>query len=237
MSIYQPTDNIIVPGNWPWGYDSLSLLLSKYALHFDGFDDYVETGWGLGFSGSITVEAWIFLEPTGDFQNIFSSYNGNRYHFIVRSFHDSTFQVVRYNGNQQGIVELEDSSLFGRWFHLASSYDHESGDLKLYIDGSFVVADNNATIIANDGNYHLGSSPENPMFDNMMKGWMYEFRVWNTVRSETEIQRHMYRQANNASQDLFLYYPFTEGEGATLHDASGNGHDGTIHGATWTVRE
>ena len=30
-------------------------------------------------------------------------------------------------------------------------------------------------------------------------------------------------------------YHFNEGSGTTIHDASGNGNDGTIHGATWTT--
>lgn len=36
------------------------------------------------------------------------------------------------------------------------------------------------------------------------------------------------------NQGLIAYWSFDEGSGTTAHDYSGNGYDGTIHGATWT---
>lgn len=34
---------------------------------------------------------------------------------------------------------------------------------------------------------------------------------------------------------LIAYWNFDEGSGALVHDSSGNGYDGTVNGATWTV--
>jgi len=39
--------------------------------------------------------------------------------------------------------------------------------------------------------------------------------------------------AGSAQADLVAYWMFDEGSGTTAHDSSGNGHDGTIYGATW----
>jgi hypothetical protein len=36
-----------------------------------------------------------------------------------------------------------------------------------------------------------------------------------------------------ADDDLVAHWNFNEGSGTVLHDVSGHGHDGTIHGATW----
>jgi hypothetical protein len=41
--------------------------------------------------------------------------------------------------------------------------------------------------------------------------------------------------APNSSADLILHWKFDEGSGDIAHDSSGNGHDGTIEGATWAV--
>jgi hypothetical protein len=38
---------------------------------------------------------------------------------------------------------------------------------------------------------------------------------------------------NGDEPGLVVYYPFTDGSGTTLTDATGNGNDGTIYGATW----
>ncbi len=41
--------------------------------------------------------------------------------------------------------------------------------------------------------------------------------------------------ADDLTQGLLAYWSFDEGSGSTAHDLSGNGNDGTIHGATWVV--
>ena len=41
--------------------------------------------------------------------------------------------------------------------------------------------------------------------------------------------------AGTASAELILHWRFDEGSGNIAHDSSGNGHDGIIEGATWTV--
>jgi len=41
--------------------------------------------------------------------------------------------------------------------------------------------------------------------------------------------------AGQASADLILHWMFDEGSGEVVNDTSGNGHVGTIEGATWTV--
>ncbi len=43
--------------------------------------------------------------------------------------------------------------------------------------------------------------------------------------------------AGRASADLILHWKFDEGSGNVVNDSSGNGHVGTIEGATWTVDE
>ena len=36
-----------------------------------------------------------------------------------------------------------------------------------------------------------------------------------------------------AQQGLVAHFPFDEGSGTVVRDASGNGHDGAVHGATF----
>ncbi|MFH1881975.1 MAG: LamG domain-containing protein, partial [Planctomycetota bacterium] len=43
--------------------------------------------------------------------------------------------------------------------------------------------------------------------------------------------------AGNATAELILHWRFDEGSGTTVNDSSGNGHVGTIEGATWTVSD
>ncbi|MEP4077173.1 LamG-like jellyroll fold domain-containing protein [Haloferula sp.] len=50
----------------------------------------------------------------------------------------------------------------------------------------------------------------------------FKFTVWETAPEDREA-RH-----------LMAHWPFDEGAGGIAYDASGNGHDGTVTGATWT---
>ena len=43
--------------------------------------------------------------------------------------------------------------------------------------------------------------------------------------------------AHQTSADLILHWSFDEGSGDVVNDSSGNGHVGTIEGATWVVSE
>ncbi len=41
------------------------------------------------------------------------------------------------------------------------------------------------------------------------------------------------RQQSRVDEGLVAYWPFEEGAGNVAHDASGNGNDGMVHGASW----
>jgi hypothetical protein len=59
-------------------------------------------------------------------------------------------------------------------------------------------------------------------------GEIDDFRIWNTARSESQIQSNMYTELEGTESGLMAYYNFEEGAGDTLADRSGNGHDGSF---------
>ena len=63
---------------------------------------------------------------------------------------------------------------------------------------------------------------------------MSQARFWKVARSQSEIQANMYDAVNANNPNLIAYWPMDEGEGtgdgAVLHDISGNGHDATSAG-------
>jgi hypothetical protein len=64
------------------------------------------------------------------------------------------------------------------------------------------------------------------------KGQIAEFRIWSKVRSQQEIQSHMYRRLTGREQGLAGYWPLDEGPGGQAKDLS-HSHHGTINGAAW----
>ena len=47
------------------------------ALSFDGVNDYVNLGNYNTFTGSYTIEAWVYVTPNTHFNTILGKYNGN----------------------------------------------------------------------------------------------------------------------------------------------------------------
>ena len=64
------------------------------------------------------------------------------------------------------------------------------------------------------------------------EGVISEVRVWNTARTQTEIQDNMNTVLTGTETGLVAYYKFDEGTGTTLTDYAGT-NDGTIYGASW----
>jgi hypothetical protein len=58
---------------------------------------------------------------------------------------------------------------------------------------------------------------------------MNRVRIWTRILSATEVE-DAYNGDTVSDTDLVLHYDFSEGEGATLTDLSGEGNDGTLMG-------
>ena len=61
----------------------------------------------------------------------------------------------------------------------------------------------------------------------------YHFRVKSKDASNNEAVSEDNTFTTTEEKNLVAYYKFDEGEGTTAYDSSGNGNDGTIHGASW----
>lgn len=110
-----------------------------------------------------------------------------------------------------------------RWYHVAMTCDGTT--LRLYQDGkldfSADAPEPNRVYSWNNFTLRCG----NP-------GALSEFRIWNTVRSQTEIANNMYA-VNPQSEGLEIYWKIDEGEGTVAHDYSGHGRDIPMMNGTW----
>jgi hypothetical protein len=143
----------------------------------------------------------------------------------------------------------------GNW-HTASFVVDRTNDLELsiYIDGVYDVTGSNTrnTGVTSSDNItngeslglgainHYAESGENGtyvqggLWSNYFTGQLDEFRVWNTARTQTEIQTNMNTELTTAT-GLVANYHFNQGtaggnnSGVTsLTDSSGNSNNGTL---------
>lgn len=218
---------------------SLSFAQNQNALNFDGVDDYVQTGYsGILGNQARTVEAWIRTTANcnpsaGGSQQVIvdwgSAVTGGRCTFNILWGNSIRFEA---QGNGiGGTTPVND----GIWHHLAMTYDPLAvNKVKLYIDGQ-LETEGNLTVPVNtiaQTDLRIGMRVDGV---KNFTGDIDEVRVWNIVRTQSEISADMNKEYCVIPNGLEVYYKANEGiangvnAGAqTLYNAVSNNHHGTL---------
>jgi len=216
------------------------------ALNFDGSNDYVNfpssSWWNLG--NNFTLEMWIKPNSIGN-QILF--YGG--YGCVVCPQWELSIgaeQTCGYGGTAGRInfttimgarVESGASPSIGVWTHVAITYN---GDiLKMYINGILQVSTPQmyTRVRGTIGNPSYMSLGEDPGCGGRYpyNGSIDEFRVWNTVRTQCEIQSYMNCEIATTATNLLANFHCNAGIGGannsgltSLIDASGTSGNGVL---------
>ncbi len=115
------------------------------------------------------------------------------------------------------------------WHHYAFVFT--PGDsMKLYVDTIEVASEQTpvASLDSNTDSLRIGMSMAGIGFI----GSIDELRIWNTPRTLANIKQTLDRTVAGNDSGLVLYYSFDDVAGsARVHDFSGHGRDGFLHGA------
>ena len=202
-------------------------------LEFDGINDYIEFGADSPpYSGTLTVEAWIKTTSTSETNNIVSW--GSTSDASNVQFRTTTGGVLQFGSHPNGggwqAVASSRAVNTGEWVHVAVT--KSGNDVKLYINGVEAASGTNTNSMTVDrmtiAKYYEG--PEGEVF----AGSIDEVRLWNDVRTETEIRQNMYRQLEDPASEtnLVSYYRFNESDGDTTAIDSKGDRDGTLTNMT-----
>ena len=116
--------------------------------------------------------------------------------------------------------------------HIAATYNGTKA--KLYVNGVLDTMKDVISGVSNSaGNLFMGFNADRFDFIAPFTGAIDEFRIWNTVLSDSEIQATMNQSLTGNEEGLIGCWDFDEGSGTTTADKTMNGNDGTISGATW----
>ena len=217
-------------------------------LEFDGIDDYVDVGTvTTDFSQGMTVSSWVYFNGFNHWSRIIdfdvaidpAQHNG----ILLANYgatDDLTFEVY-VDGTSGGKVTANDALFTGVWMHLVVSMDN-AGSVILYKDGVQIHSGTTSVPAVMDRpSSFIGRS--NWSVDGYFDGSIDEVAVWNSALTALEINALYNSGAGlgassnsgdyTSAVDLVAYWVFDEGEGTTTTDATGNGNDGTVYGATW----
>ncbi|MDF2437791.1 MAG: hypothetical protein K0Q95_2167 [Bacteroidota bacterium] len=198
------------------------------ALDFNsGVTQYVSVGTGinsaLNGTSQITAEAWIKLESYAWYPTIIGNYGANQMQFLLRVDEGKpAFWIGNQFNNWQRAYGTNYIPL-NTWVHLAGTWDGST--IKVYVNGVLAAS------AAHSGNFfmasqevRIGASSTSEIFN----GRIDNVRVWNTVKSDTEINNNKSICLTGSEANLLAYYDFENISGATLNDLTANNFDGTL---------
>lgn len=177
----------------------------------------------LDVSGTqLTVEALYKRGANGNVQNIISKHlDPSNVNYLLRA---NNFQITTSSGFK--VVTSPIPVVNNVWYHVAATYDGAS--IKLYINGCLVAdSAHTGTIVTNDFISAIGTRAASPASDHF-RGSIDEVRVWNVVRTQSQILQNMNNLPNPTTQTgLLAYYKFNgdylNAQGNATYDGSPQG--------------
>lgn len=191
------------------------------ALKLDGANDYINvpnaSQLDFGTSVNFTVECWVKSNGTqttfpgivvkagsGAYWNGFQlAVYGNK--FVAEIMNGST--AVGPTQGLQSTTNIND----GNWHHLALVVTRSTTNAKMYVDGTQEVNVTNSVIGGNLNaavNMFIGAERTLAYFYN---GWIDEVRVWNTARTQAELQANKNIVIDPRTNGLVAYYRLDQG--------------------------
>jgi hypothetical protein len=166
------------------------------AAGLNGTDGVIRaTGPAVSTTGSYTVTAWVKLNNLSNTQNVVSQASNNHqafylgydqtssaWYFMTTTSDDSSTSYPKVTGG---------SAQAGEWTQLAAVYDHGTGTMTLYVDGTSVGTAANSTPVASAGPLQIGASslPASPTtLYNPVNGFVSDVRVYPSALTGAQIQ-------------------------------------------------
>lgn len=230
-------DNGTLHGGTEWSTD-LQLQGEQYSVQFDGEKAFAEIvqQTGINFEDQFTIEFWVKADELSGRNPVFST---------RKEDHHGAFQVelgtgsdgkdrVSVSGHGTWISDHPNDAIQSdQWTHIAYKRDSSEGLDLILVNGVILGGTIGTTynIINNSDPYQLATNYTSEYF----KGNITELRIWDTVRSNSEIHHNMSEVLTGKEEHLAGYWRFSEGSGANFFDLTSNGNHGTLkEGAEWS---
>jgi hypothetical protein len=222
--------------NWveasPNGISGTCIVSPNNALEFNGINDYVDLGAAILPTGSVqdfSISAWI--KTTDNDGAILTQYSalgvGGRFGFKTLNG-----EILYWRGGVMLATSVAANVNDGAWHQVALTHD-SIGNISLYVDGLLNGTGNDVVAIevSNTVIGNFGTAINVPF-----EGSIDEVRLWNTVRSATQIMAYKDCHLTGTETGLISYYDFNQGiSGANnymdtvLMDRTSNAHNGDLN--------
>ncbi len=207
---------------------------SGTALRFDGVDDSVVVPTVAGLAPGNTphtIEAWVraaALPSLRSWPLVLGNATNGAHHWLIGS--NGTMQIGVYGATPQ---QVNPTLPVGVWTHLAAAFDGTT--LRVYQNGSLV-----GSVAASFNLQGLPLTLGWVGLENGFVGALDEVRIWNTARTQTQIQATLHRALNGDESGLVGYWRFDDRSGVTAANSVPGGSAGdlgagvAVQRPTWT---
>jgi len=202
-------------------------------LVFDGVNDVMSFPTSSIPLTSFTVEMWLWIGVRADYNQDIWHPSGKDWWLRCQEgdspIIDTHIKDASNNYYNPSSISVEPE----KWIHIAFQYDNSVGYVRNFLMGEL----NNEKDIGfkTFPNLDLGSQyPFGALAQAAyFKGKAAKIRVWNTVRTESQLKANMYSNLVGNEPGLVLCLNTNEGSGTSVDDVSSNNKNGTLSGTTW----
>ncbi len=213
---------------------TMTVTANNAALAFDGTNDYVNIPHhaALNITGAFSCEAWIKTAATTE-QYIFAK-GENSYDFAVNGGGGGAGKLSFYAfGVSTAWTYSATSIADGIWHHVAAVRNGTS--IQLFIDGNLSTTGTCGSGSISTGTSNLQIGQRASMATKNFNGQIDEVRLWNTARTQGQLQGNRYCELLGTETGLAAYYKFNQPLYSTsLPDLTANANNGTLTNFTLT---
>jgi hypothetical protein len=179
-----------------------------------------------------TIETWVMVDAGNQLNEVSTilakgDADGSVFPYAIR-YDSQTGKVIvaRSDGTNTATITSKASFNDSKFHHIALVKDGNA--LSLYVDGQLDSSTTDTTSnLESSADVFLGGSESDG--SDYFVGYIDEVRLWNTARSEADIQANLNALLNSQAtrSSLVGYYTFSDG---TAKDSSGYANNGSLEG-------
>ncbi|MDX9721682.1 MAG: SUMF1/EgtB/PvdO family nonheme iron enzyme, partial [Myxococcota bacterium] len=154
--------------------------------------------------------------------------------FLLAYWDSGVSQNVLFSLNHSTLETPRNSMKFGRWTHIAATYD--GSQMAIYLDGELAAIKPFSEDIIATGESLEFAARSAVSEEIRAVGVIDEIRIWTIARSQDQIKAFLHCSLNEPfPRELIAYYKLDEGEGLIAHDSTVNAlHGDLVANPTWT---
>ena len=180
---------------------------------------------GLDITGDMTIELWVKPETivgVGEKQRLVTKWDTSNKSYSFQ-LGEGTIEVnITSDGSTANLKTVTWSPSTGTWYHLAVSYDASAGSATFYLNGSQQgTTQTGLPTSIYDGTASVLIGETSDAGDQSVDGLIDEVRIWNDIRTSTEIADNYQKELTGSEANLQGYWKFNNNG----NDATSNSND------------